>query len=185
MLLYVTALMTDLYMLALCVEWSQARACAERWWEEVVLTTKEMRQNFAYGHHARQEWQALSTVQDHINPLVRQGKAAYALERAAYKANRATTLIDRWTPVLNQASASPLLAKDVVDVFGSLSGKAPVDGQTMEGASNTLVLHMDGLEGLPMATNDHEYEPGYVKDQLLFHSVVLITSPVDGKSIFE
>jgi hypothetical protein len=38
------------------MEWARARARRDRWMEEVILNTEEMRRNIVYSSYERQQW---------------------------------------------------------------------------------------------------------------------------------
>jgi hypothetical protein len=105
---------------ALCVEWSRAKARSERWAEEVILTTEEMRRNLAYCVYARNRWVELAQCQTHEDPAVARGKVAYALKQVAYEVKLADSLAEKWKPVLLRASLSLLLRDWIIDVLGAL-----------------------------------------------------------------
>jgi hypothetical protein len=130
-----------------------------------VLTGEEMRRNLAYGDHARRHW--LSLVDQHdMDPLVRDGKIAFALERVTQEEERTSALINKWTPVLERAASSVLLRGHMDEILHaaglSSKGKGRVSESTKPTNAKALVLHVEELQGLAMATNDHNYEPRYI-----------------------
>jgi hypothetical protein len=133
-----------------------------RWWEEAILTAEEMRRNFAYGQHSCWVWLALAE-QEHKDDMVQQGKRGYALKRAAYKVRRAEALIAKWTPVLQHLAKSRHLRTHALGMLTTLhidKGKTSFTESTAcQGSSDTLVLHLQDLHGLAMATNNQQYEP--------------------------
>jgi hypothetical protein len=153
------------------VEWGRAKARRARWWEEVLLTVEEMGRNLAYGRHARREWLRLAE-QEHDDSLVSEGMTAYALERAAHELLRSAALVVKWTLVLDRAASSSLMqGLDVADMFKRArdAGDQDMEREDDLRGGGILVLHMPGLEGLAMSTDDYEYEPWYVPYPLLFH----------------
>jgi hypothetical protein len=145
------------------------------------MVAEEMRRNLAYGQHARQQWlahaQSTRDTAADLDPLVREGKVAFALEHAAYETARAATLIKKWTPVLQRAASSPLLRDDMHDILeaaGLLTkGEGRADELVEEENEGPLVLHIQELQGLAMATDDHVDEPGYIPLVLTFASLML------------
>jgi hypothetical protein len=127
-----------------------------------VLTGEEMRCNLACGNHARQEWLALVN-QEHSNPLVCDGKVVFALEQAANKEACLAALIAKWLLVLKCAAILPMLKGHMDKIFTAVGmtrkGKGQEDTCSQDGS---LVLHVQGLKGLAMATNGHAYEPRYI-----------------------
>jgi hypothetical protein len=112
------------------MEWARARARRDRWMEEAVLNTEEMRRNIAYCAYERQQWLDLAnspddprwsggsdTVEDHamqaelsaLDPTLHEGRRSYALERAHDEEQLASGLVAKWRPVYTRWSKSDLL----------------------------------------------------------------------------
>jgi hypothetical protein len=129
-----------------------------------VLAGEEMQRNLEYGDYARREWLAL-VDQHHIDPLICDGKIAFALERAAHEESQLAALIAKWLPVLQRAANSPVLQGHMDEILQAVGmtkkGKHREDASFKDASGQALVLHMQGLKGLAMATNDHDYEPRY------------------------
>lgn len=134
------------------VEWAKARARADRWREEVTLATEEMRRCL---ESLRAEAEGWRKIADAFFPHayasgassgascgpVAEGKAAYALERAATYEAAAVKWSMKWAAVLRKAKASSL-HQHVVD-FNPAAAAQNVTGP--------VCIELEDEDGGPLA----------------------------------
>jgi hypothetical protein len=89
------------------VEWLRAKARRDQWMEEVMLVTKEMRQNIAFCKHEYERWLSIADTklgwQDlSLDAVEAEGRRAYALERATDKQLRSIQLATMWRPIYKE-----------------------------------------------------------------------------------
>jgi hypothetical protein len=108
----------DSYSTGLRVEWGRTRARCDRWKEEVMLTSEEMRRNLAYAIYERKRWLELAMsskdcrngtrCNDLVPPIaipplpdcaLDEGRRAYCLERALDEEVRVRQLVAKWRPI--------------------------------------------------------------------------------------
>lgn len=92
---------------ALRVEWAKSRARAERWREELILLSEEMRRSLAFVRYRASWWRQLGSSQTHANPGVLEGLRAYAFEQASHQDILAAQWLENWTPLVAKAKESP------------------------------------------------------------------------------
>ncbi|KAJ7734861.1 hypothetical protein B0H16DRAFT_1664965 [Mycena metata] len=80
------------------VEWSKARARADRWREEVILVEEEMRRTIQYCLWKARWWEERLDVRRDITPAPVEGLRAYGLEQVARERAWAETWGARWEP---------------------------------------------------------------------------------------
>jgi hypothetical protein len=156
------------------VEWARARARKERWTEEAILNTEEMRRNIAYSQWQQTKWLDIAEALHNDDPVALEGKRAYALEHADYKLRLTRHCVAKWLPVVACARASKLLKDHIVDPFVGVSvdtetpitstkgkGRATEnnkrDTEQANKPSSTLELAVGDSEGLALSTNEGEY----------------------------
>jgi hypothetical protein len=144
------------------VEWARAKARADRWTEEAILTTEEMRRNIAFGLYMRNWWTDISDRQTNPDPVALESLRAYAMKRVHHKQDLCRTFPGKWTAVLDRASASPLLKEQVIDALVALPPELRKSSDQPPDTTNSLVLVIEGLGGLALSTDDNVYEPRYV-----------------------
>jgi hypothetical protein len=150
------------------VELAKSRARRDRWLEEVTLTSEEMRRNIAFGRWQHQRWVHLASSASNEDPVLQEGLASYALERAAYEAKLLDVLTTKWRPVIQQCLRRPLLARELLDPFvytptdiTFTQNTASESSSTSTTADITATLHLaiQASTGLALSTDDLEYEP--------------------------
>jgi hypothetical protein len=163
------------------VEWARAKARKERWAEEAILNTEEMRRNIAYSQWQRKRWLDIAAALRDDDPVTLEGQRAYAFEQADYEDRFTRHCVSKWLPVVARARASKLLKNRIVDPFVGISvdpspaassnkgkGKATINDKPTsafpDAPTSTLELAVGDSEGLPLLTNDGEYYgPRYVR----------------------
>jgi hypothetical protein len=161
--------MTDICT-GLRVELARSRARRDRWLEEVILTSEEMRRNMAFGRWQRQQWRNLASsapTQPTEDPVLREGLSSYAFERADYEADLLKALELKWTPIVRKWSSSPYLHGKLIEPFdaGTVLGTATAASShstTPTADAATLLLNIQASTGLALSTNNLEYEPTWV-----------------------
>jgi hypothetical protein len=160
------------------VEWARARARKERWAEEAILNTEEMRRNFAFSQWQRTRWLDIAAALRHGDPVTLEGQRAYALEQADYELRLTRYSVSKWLPVVARARASKILGPRIVDPFvgvpvdhetpaTSTKGKGKARASTYDeppakvaDRTSTLELCVGDSEGLALSTDDGgSYEP--------------------------
>ncbi|KDQ53088.1 hypothetical protein JAAARDRAFT_197868 [Jaapia argillacea MUCL 33604] len=68
---------------ALRVEWTKARARAERWKEEVLLLKEEMQRVLEFLRWKSEWWQARGDMQEAEDPVIQEGLESFAAQQAA------------------------------------------------------------------------------------------------------
>jgi hypothetical protein len=123
-----------------------------------------MRRNIAYAKYMNNWWLNVSADQDEADPVVAEGKQAYAMRRARHERDLIATFPDKWKAVLDRANASPLLTGQVIDTLREMpSDWSPSLNVLNEPARDCpLVLMVQGLDGLALSTDDDAYEVTYV-----------------------
>jgi hypothetical protein len=143
------------------VEWARAKARADRWTEEAILTTEEMRRNIVYAKHAHARWLAIAGDQAEDDSAILEGKRAYATKRAYHESDLAATFPGKWQRVLNRAKTSPLLRDKIIDALAEMPGKGKGHEEAVD--QHAVVLMVRGLDGLALSTDyDDAQEPTYV-----------------------
>jgi hypothetical protein len=160
-----------MFVIDLRVKLAKSRARCDRWIEEAVLTTEEMRRNIAFGCWQRQQWLSLAESQSTGDDVLDEGWSVYALEQAEYETRLLEALSAKWTPIVRKWSSSQLLGAQLIKPFGvsspsptSGSGVAPPPHPPSSTITNaaTVLLDIQASTGLALSTNDLEYEPMYV-----------------------
>jgi hypothetical protein len=143
------------------VEWARAKARADRWTEEAILTTEEMRRNIAYAKHAQERWSSIAYNQAEGDLAVVEGKRGYAAKRARYECDLIATFPGKWQRVLDRAKTSILLQDKIIDALAEMPGKGK--GREEAAEQHAVVLMVRGLDGLALSTDyDDAHEPTYV-----------------------
>lgn len=99
-------------MLALRVEWTKAKARAERWWEEVVLLNEEMRRVLQFCEWKQLWWhQQLGrrVLGDSDRPLM-EGLHAYAAQQAGLEVQIVSDWSEKWGRT--RAVAQPIIDEE-------------------------------------------------------------------------
>lgn len=81
--------------------WSQGKARAERWTEEVALLLEEMRRTLAYCEWKAAWWRARANSWSGPDWLVG-GTAAYASKQAENWASLGISFADQWAPIIRR-----------------------------------------------------------------------------------
>lgn len=81
---------------ALKIEWCKARARSERWEEEVILVSEEMRRVQEYGRWKAKWWRDRAGQRPNVSPEVSEGIDAYAEEHADRELQRVDDLGRAW-----------------------------------------------------------------------------------------
>jgi hypothetical protein len=84
------------------VEWAKAKARADRWHEEVLLVTEEMRRVICFMEWKATWWLELSVSRPDAPLYVQRGIAAYAAKQAAVCRSIAGSFANRWYPLLKK-----------------------------------------------------------------------------------
>jgi hypothetical protein len=157
------------------VEWARAKARRDRWTEEAILNTEEMRRNLAFSQWQHTRWLDVAAGLHNDDPTTLEGQRAYALEQADYEVRFTGHCVAKWLPVVARARASNLLKTCIVDPFVGVSiqsdtpsgsikgkGKAVVKNASAvnlaEVGPTTLELAVRDSEGLALSTNDGEFD---------------------------
>jgi hypothetical protein len=157
------------------VEWARAKARKERWTEEAILNTEEMRRNLAFSAWQRQRWLDIAAALHHDDPVTLEGQRAYALEQADYEVRLTRHCVTKWSPVVARARASKLLGALIIDPFPGVpiepdssastsKGKAQAgvndepSVKLADGHGSTLELAVGDSEGLALSTADGEFD---------------------------
>lgn len=82
------------------VEWAKSKARAERWSEEVLLLTEEMRRVIQYFDWKSKWWLVQRDRRTDAHPDVRYGIKAYAEKQAAMFCDMGKAFARRWHPLL-------------------------------------------------------------------------------------
>jgi hypothetical protein len=164
---------TDHQHAGLRMEWARARARRDRWMEEAVLNTEEMRRNIVYCRYERQQWLGLAdspadprwsggsvTVEDKaaqaelllLDPALHKGRRSYALERARDEEQLAAGLVAMWRPVYTRWLKSDLLGPHLVDpgfdtapTFENRHGDTTADTAIPQSKHNAALLELPVL----------------------------------------
>jgi len=89
------------------VEWVKSKARAERWREETILLTEEMRRVIAYFDWKAKWWISQKSRRPNTTPDVCDGIAAYSAKQACLCHRFATSFARQWysTLIINNLSA--------------------------------------------------------------------------------
>lgn len=102
------------------VMWSQGKARAERWTEEVALLLEEMRRTLSYCVWKANWWRARAASRTGSVWLV-DGTYAYASKQAQMWTSLADSFADQWAPILRRynlpADWPPLFQDRLPDTF--------------------------------------------------------------------
>jgi hypothetical protein len=90
------------YLTAMSVEWAKTKARADRWCEEVLLITEEMRRVICFLEWKAGWWTSQSALRVTAPPNVQRGIAAYAAKQAAISRSLAQSFAQRWHPILTK-----------------------------------------------------------------------------------
>ncbi|KAJ7705920.1 hypothetical protein B0H16DRAFT_1345957 [Mycena metata] len=97
---------------AIRVEWCKAYSRTNRWREDLVLVEEEMRRTLEFGRYAERQWKARAEARTvmlgkggEIEPEVREGVRAYALEQADRERQIRERLEREWGPMRAKAAA--------------------------------------------------------------------------------
>ena len=82
------------------VEWAKTHARANRWQEEVLLLTEEMRRVVAYLDWKASWWRAQGSRRDDVRADITDGLTAYAHQQADLMHKLAESFAALWYPVL-------------------------------------------------------------------------------------
>jgi hypothetical protein len=88
------------------VEWAKTKARADRWREEVLLVTEEMRRVLYFLQWKAQWWSSQSALRLDAPTRVQQGIAAYAAKQAAISHSMAGSFATKWYPTLKKSQIS-------------------------------------------------------------------------------
>lgn len=86
------------------VEWAKMRARAERWAEEVLLLTEEMRRVIAWFDAKSLWWLNQRSRRLDVSPETAAGLTAYALKQSVMYQDLAKSFGTHWAPLLRQNS---------------------------------------------------------------------------------
>ena len=90
----------DHIRVAMRAEWAKTKARADRWSEEVLLVTEEMRRTICFLEWKANWWLKLTYSRPDTPLRVQHGVAAYAAKQAAVCRSMATSFAKCWYPVL-------------------------------------------------------------------------------------
>ncbi|KAJ7180060.1 hypothetical protein C8R43DRAFT_871124 [Mycena crocata] len=113
------------------VEWTKARARADRWREELILLDEEMRRVLVYCEWKAHWWRDRRVPRTGISPELKEGLCAYALEQEARERWWAEKWAAKWAAV--RARAKRALEDDVLDVTEELPIEVEVDDDVAYG----------------------------------------------------
>jgi hypothetical protein len=81
------------------------------------------------------------------------------MKRVHHELDLCGMFADKWSAVLDRASASPLLKNQVIDALAELPPELQKTSREPAATGKSLVLVIEGLEGLALSTDDNVYEP--------------------------
>jgi hypothetical protein len=84
------------------VEWAKTKAQADRWHEEVLLLTEEMRRTICFLEWKSSWWLDLVSSRPDAPLSVRHGIAAYAARQSAICCSMAMLFAKQWYPILQK-----------------------------------------------------------------------------------
>ncbi|KAJ7207760.1 hypothetical protein B0H12DRAFT_1034419, partial [Mycena haematopus] len=96
------------------MEWTKARARADRWREEIILLEEEMRRVLQYCAWKASWWDQRADARTGVAPELAEGLRAYATEQAARERSWAASWEVKWAAV--RARAREVLFSDLVAV---------------------------------------------------------------------
>lgn len=82
------------------VEWAKSKARADRWQEEIVLLTEEMRRVLKYFEWKAAWWRSERDRRPQASTAIRDGLAAYAEKQAVTVHKLAKSFAAQWYPTL-------------------------------------------------------------------------------------
>ncbi|KAJ7065910.1 hypothetical protein B0H15DRAFT_958483 [Mycena belliarum] len=100
------------------VEWTKARARADRWREELMFLEEEMRRVLMYCNWKAVWWSERKRARSGVSPELAEGLYAYAAEQEARERRWKEAWGRRWAPVRERARTA--LGNDLVDVEEAL-----------------------------------------------------------------
>jgi hypothetical protein len=137
-----------------------------------------MRRNIAYSEYACTRWERIALLQVDKDPVALEGKIAYAHQCSLYEAELTASLINKWGLVISRARQSPVFGAQVdavvwgttldINILLDTKGKAMAPGRNNV-AEPRVLIEMEGSSGLPLVTNDGDYEPRHVITDSLAH----------------
>jgi hypothetical protein len=92
----------DCIMTAMRVEWAKTKARADRWREEVLLVTEEMRRTICFLEWKAVWWSELTSSRPDAPLHVRRGIAAYAAKQMSVCRSLAMSFAKQWYPILKK-----------------------------------------------------------------------------------
>ncbi|KAJ7194745.1 hypothetical protein GGX14DRAFT_537360 [Mycena pura] len=113
------------------IEWTKARARADRWREELILLDEEMRRVLQFCQWKAAWWDARRYARRDVSPELAEGLCAYATEQAARERYWLTSWTAKWSAVRDKASAA--LGSGVVDVMLEVPLEVEVDDDVAYG----------------------------------------------------
>ena len=87
-------------MTAMRVEWAKAKARADRWQDEILLVTEEMRHTICFLDWKAKWWLDLTSCRPDASLCTQHGMAAYATKQAAICHSLAMSFAECWFPLL-------------------------------------------------------------------------------------
>ena len=82
------------------IEWAKTKARSERWQEEVILLSEEMRRAVVDMEWRAQQWTNRVNARPNVSPDLLQGLMAYAYKQADIQTRLAASYAKKWIPVL-------------------------------------------------------------------------------------
>ncbi|KAF7377213.1 CxC2 domain-containing protein [Mycena sanguinolenta] len=112
------------------IEWTKARARADRWKEELILLEEEMRRVLQFCGWKKQWWQSRVNCERDVSPELREGLRAYALAQAARERSWEIDWETKWAAVRERAKA--VMRDHIIDVSALLPLEVELDEEMVE-----------------------------------------------------
>lgn len=130
------------------MEWAKAKACADRWEEEVILLDEEMRRVLEFCMWKAGWWLDQAPRREDVSESLVDGLRAYAQEQADQERRICSTWRTKW------ASARHL-AKPILDAFWGVDPAIPMQ-EVVEGPVMIDLDIDEGEEGDNAGDSDFE-----------------------------
>jgi hypothetical protein len=113
------------------VEWTKARARADRWKEELVLLEEEMRRVLEFCRWKAKWWENRRAARTGVPGLLAEGLWAYATEQAVREREWAAQWEGKWAAVRTRAAVA--LTDELVDVTQAVSVEVELEDEVAYG----------------------------------------------------
>lgn len=95
------------------VEWTKAKARVERWEEEILLLSEEMRRVLRFLEWKSAWWEEQQEIRPDAPPLLKRGLSAYASKQSAIYSRLASVFADQWIIRLRKLHQPPSWLSDI------------------------------------------------------------------------